>query len=192
MHMSIRHALACQMVMMSTGCATLSEHQCRSADWNVIGLSDGQRGYPPARIRDHQQACVRYQIEPDVAAYESARARGITRYCTVDAGFQEGRKGRGYWNTCPFDSGPPFVAAYRRGYDIYRVLADVDEVNRRIFNVEGLAVAPYLAADHRSAYQSQLFALYALRASLDDLAWRMESARDQRKPAPDYVAPSFP
>ena len=190
--MSTRHALACLMVMVAVGCATLSRRQCRTADWEAIGLSDGQRGYPPGRIGDHQQACIRYQIEPDVAAYESARTRGITRYCTVTAGFLEGRKGRGYWNTCPFDSGPPFVAAYRRGFDIYRVHADVNEVNRRIFNVEGLAVAPYLSVDQRSAYQSQLFALYALRASLDDLAWRMESAWDQRKPAPDYVAPSFP
>lgn len=190
--MNCKRALACLLLIALPGCATLSEQQCRSADWSALGMADGQRGYPPRRIADHQQACSRYQVEPDVAAYESARTRGVTRYCTAAMGFSEGRKGRGYWNSCPLDSGPPFVAAYQRGYNIYRVHADIDETNRRIFNVEGLAVAPYLSTDQRASYQSQLFALYSLRASLDDLAWRMESAWDQGKAAPDYAAPSFP
>ena len=190
--MKFRHALACLLMVCGSGCATLSESQCRKADWDAIGLADGRRGYPPTRIVDHQQACAAYNVEPDLADYESARARGITRYCTVENGFRQGRGGRGYWQSCPLASGEPFIEAYRRGYDVYRVTRDLDAVRRRIFNIEGLAVAPYLSADQRSAYQAQLVSLYALRASLDDQAWRMESAWDQHQPAPDYEAPAIP
>lgn len=190
--MSVRHVWACLWVTMLAGCATLSEQQCRQADWDGIGLQDGRRGYPPLRIVEHQKACAPYEIEPDWAAYESARARGVTHYCRATVGFEEGRRGRGYWNVCPFGSGETFLSGYRRGYDLYRVRKDLDEADRRIFNIERLAVAPYLNADQRSVYQSQLLALYALRASMEDLAWRMESAWDQRKPAPDYRPPGFP
>jgi hypothetical protein len=190
--MNLRPVITGMLLLGTAACGTLSEKECRRADWNGIGLSDAQHGYAITRIADHEQACSKYQVIPDLAAYTSAHARGVTRYCLPSVGFQEGRKGRGYAKICPLDSGPPFVDAYSRGYDIYRIQNDIDEVDRRIFNAQDLAFSRYLTADQRSVYQSQLLTLYALRASLTDQSWKMESAYYQHKPAPAYSAASFP
>ena len=55
------------------GRATLSEDECRSADWNQIGRRDGLRGSPAARLEEHIGACSKLGIRPDAAQYTAGR-----------------------------------------------------------------------------------------------------------------------
>lgn len=105
------------------GCATLSENECRGADWESIGYRDGSRGYNAGRIADHGEACSEYSISPDRDGYEAGRARGLELFCTVRNGVQYGREGSGYSGACPADLEPDFL----EGYDLGRRMHELDQ-----------------------------------------------------------------
>lgn len=104
-------------------CATLSENECRGADWESIGYRDGSRGYNAGRIAEHGEACSEYSISPDRQGYEAGRARGLELFCTVRNGVQYGREGSGYSGACPADLEPDFL----EGYDLGRRMREFDQ-----------------------------------------------------------------
>ena len=110
------------------GCATLSENECRSADWNAIGYRDGANGYDAGRLADHAEACAEYSISPDQKEYESGRFRGLELFCTEQKGVQVGRQGSSYSGVCPADIEPDFL----HGYDLGRRMYDIDQYLSRL------------------------------------------------------------
>lgn len=105
------------------GCATLSENECRSADWESIGYRDGSRGYNAGRIADHGESCSEYAVSPDRQEYEAGRVRGLELFCTGRNGVQYGRQGSGYSGVCPVDLESYFL----EGYDLGRRMRDFDQ-----------------------------------------------------------------
>lgn len=114
------------------GCATLSESECKTANWFQIGRDDGSHGYPRSRLYKNRQACAEYGIRPNSNAYYAGRKAGLARYCTPENGFHEGQEGNGYRNVCPSSSEPDFLAQYRQGQAIHEVNEDIDRVERAI------------------------------------------------------------
>lgn len=114
------------------GCATLSEGQCRTADWYQIGRQDGSNGLDRARLYKHQEACAEYGIRPLPERYYAGREAGLQRYCTPRRGFEEGREGRSYRDVCPLKLEPAFLAAYRQGEAIHDVESDIDDIEHDI------------------------------------------------------------
>lgn len=114
------------------GCATLSESECRTADWFQIGKQDGRDGYKHTRLYDHRQACTRYGIYPPGETYYSGRQVGLALYCTPDNGFREGRSGRKYKDVCPAKYESAFVTEYRKGEMIHEVDEDIEAVESDI------------------------------------------------------------
>ena len=100
------------------GCATLSEADCLSADWAVMGEADGQRGRPVSDLNRYRRQCAPYGVVPDTQAYLEARERGLARYCTNSNGYDEGRSGAPHNLVCPAALEPGF----RRGYDLGRAV----------------------------------------------------------------------
>jgi Protein of unknown function (DUF2799) len=122
-----------------TGCATLSENECRSADWQAIGYRDGANGYDAGRLASHTEACAEYSIDPDRREYEIGRFRGLEIFCTAQKGVQVGRQGSGYSGVCPADIEPAFLDGYdlgRRMYEVDQYLSrlrqDIDQTQRAL------------------------------------------------------------
>ncbi|MFL6547409.1 MAG: DUF2799 domain-containing protein [Povalibacter sp.] len=111
-----------------TGCATLSENECRGADWQAIGYRDGSNGHDAGRLASHTEACAEYGIAPDQKEYEIGRLRGLEMFCTSEKGIQVGRQGGSYSGVCPVDIEPEFL----RGYDLGRQMYDVDQYLSRL------------------------------------------------------------
>src|SRR5699024_3594474 len=107
--------IAIPVVAAVTGCATMSEGECWTADWYQVGRSDGADGYTRARLYDHRQACTQYGIRPDASAYFAGRQLGLKRYCTPRNGFHAGRSGKPYRDVCPAPLEPAFLDVYREG-----------------------------------------------------------------------------
>ena len=105
--------------LMLGSCATMSEDQCLAGDWGGQGFRDGSNGLAMSRLDDHAKACEKHGVVPEEAVYRSARADGLTRYCTVERGFQEGREGDGYANVCPAELEADFLPAYRDGQFVH-------------------------------------------------------------------------
>lgn len=108
--------------LLLTGCASLSENQCRTADWESIGYQDGSNGYDAGRISRHSEACAEYGIKADREQYEQGRRQGLELFCTGYNGLRLGRQGYAYSGVCPDSLQGEFV----RGYEFGRELHDMD------------------------------------------------------------------
>lgn len=101
------------------GCASLSQDECRSADWYSIGYEDGLRGHTPIRISDHRKACASHGVAPDLTRYNDGRKAGLLWYCEPRNGFRLGVKGQAYAGACPDQAEPAFLDAWSAGKAIH-------------------------------------------------------------------------
>lgn len=104
------------------GCATLSEADCLTADWVVMGEVDGQEGKPLSVLNDYRRQCADYGVAPDSQAYMEARERGLTRFCTQTNGYLQGRSGARDQRVCPATLDPEFRSGHQLGRAVYTSL----------------------------------------------------------------------
>ncbi|MGO2132630.1 MAG: DUF2799 domain-containing protein [Halomonas sp.] len=119
-----------------SGCATLSEGQCRTMSWEQLGRQDGRQGYPSSRLFEHQKACAEYGISISRADYDSGRELGLLDYCTARNGYRQGREGTRYHNVCPAKLEPEFLARYRDGKVVHDAESDIKRLEERIDRIE--------------------------------------------------------
>lgn len=101
-----------------SGCASLSEEDCLTADWAVMGEADGQQGRPVSEINRYRRQCAQFGVVPDTEAYLEARQRGLALFCTHDNGYDQGRSGAPHKLVCP----AAVERDFRRGYDLGRAV----------------------------------------------------------------------
>ena len=118
------------------GCASLSEHECRTADWESIGYIDGSRGYDAGRIASHAESCAEYAIQPDRDLYEEGRGRGLETFCTGQNGVRLGRQGYSYNGVCPRTLEPAFLAAFDFGRSLHEVDVHMNDLRSEIQRVQ--------------------------------------------------------
>lgn len=112
-------AVAAMVVVFALqSCATLSEEDCLTVDWGVLGETDGQSGLPLSELNRYRRDCAKYDVVPDSRAYIEGRERGLVVYCTESNGYREGRNGAPDRLVCPAALEPGF----RRGYDLGRAV----------------------------------------------------------------------
>ena len=107
------------LVVALTGCASMSEEECRYVDWRTVGYEDGAAGRPASRLGDHRRACADHGVTPDLAAYEAGRAAGMREFCQAHNGYRVGASGQVYYGTCPADLAPAFERGYDQGRELY-------------------------------------------------------------------------
>jgi len=108
-----------------SGCATMSEDECRTADWRMIGYEDGTAGLSASRIGEHRKACAKHNLTPSMQAYREGREEGLYEYCRPQNAFRLGEQGSTYTGVCPFDTEEDFIAAYSAGKEIYDVHSSI-------------------------------------------------------------------
>lgn len=159
--------LAAGVLLALSGCASMTEEECLTADWYEQGVRDGVNGQPRSYVEDHREACSKVGVVPNAALWEQGRSEGIRQYCTPENGVNQGRRGAYYRNSCPPDLEGAFLNNYRAGYRVY-------EAEKRVER---------LANEQRSK-QSELDrnkddkARDRLRRDIRDLDYRLRSARD--------------
>jgi hypothetical protein len=123
-----------------SGCASLSEDDCLTADWAVMGEADGQQGLPVSEINRYRRQCAQYGVVPDTQAYLEARERGLALFCTHDNGYAQGRSGAGHRLVCPAAVEPDFRRGYDLGRAVYVPLTDLRNSNDSIgYNEDEIA-----------------------------------------------------
>jgi hypothetical protein len=130
--MTHREALLAALGLAATalaGCASLSEAECLSGDWRVIGYQDGAGGQPPGRVGAHSEACARYGVAPDLDLWRIGYDEGLVHYCTRANGFQQGVYGATYYGVCSGPAADEFAIAYRDGRQVYDVRQALNQAN---------------------------------------------------------------
>ena len=115
-----------------SSCATLNESECKTANWEIIGLEDGSQGKHSSYIGEHRQACAEYNIAPDLNDYLKGHTAGLRQFCTEQNGYQQGVQGRKNNNLCPADLAGGFQRGYQKGYGVYRIESEINELRHNI------------------------------------------------------------
>lgn len=102
-------------VLFITGCASLSEDECKKGDWEGLGFKDAMKGYTEGRTDSYQKACSEYGISVDQAKYDKGFQNGLKKFCTFNKGLELGLAGRENHLPCEKISSD-FKVAYQKGY----------------------------------------------------------------------------
>ncbi len=100
-------------ILLLTGCATLSEQECKHANWTAVGHSDGKDGDTRQRIDAHSRACADYGITPDSVEYNFGFIGGNKLFCS-QSGFNNGVQG--YKDETDIPDVCKDVTAYQTGH----------------------------------------------------------------------------
>ncbi|MYD44788.1 MAG: DUF2799 domain-containing protein [Gammaproteobacteria bacterium] len=120
------------VLLMISGCTSLSKVQCLEGDWYEIGLVDGESGMESARFDEYVDTCAKYDVVPDFVKYSEGRTKGLEIFCTRSNGYSEGREGSVYRNVCSGISEELFLVGYSFGHKVYSALETINTLNSEI------------------------------------------------------------
>ncbi|GAA5179865.1 hypothetical protein GCM10025771_23050 [Niveibacterium umoris] len=130
--------LALSILTLSLGaCASLSEKECRTADWEHIGYRDGSKGADRTRVADHDEACGKVGIRVDERAWSRGYETGLQQYCTPQNAINVGLAGDSYGGVCPPALDARFNDAYRVARSVYDQRQRVSSLDYRRRTLEG-------------------------------------------------------
>lgn len=132
-----RFVLITGLAFVLTGCASISEDQCRVGNWDALGFKDGSNGITASRVSNYADECSSYDISVDTQLYLKGHAQGVENYCTPQRGFDRGESGSSFKNLC---SG--FVG-YEDGYEQGRIAYDIEQAHIALHKDYDAAIADY-------------------------------------------------
>ncbi len=167
--MTLRALIPIFCLALLSGCATLDEDQCRTANWHELGVRDGLAGKPASHLREHIKACSEYGVRINEAAYQDGRATGLREYCQLDNAIETGLKGKQYQGVCPASVDRLFQRYNEAAYEVYRLRAEIDRTNSSIDEKSQRLRDKKLDEDRRAD----------LRRDIRDLDRRLDNLRDE-------------
>jgi len=127
---------AALVMLVASGCASMSGDECMTTDWSSIGYEDGARGHTTDRFSKHRKACAKHGVQADFGSYQAGRDQGLVEYCQPGRGFDVGAGGGRYYGVCAADLEPDFLDAYNAGYHLYSLRSSVSQANSGISSMK--------------------------------------------------------
>lgn len=124
------------LIAVASGCASLNEDECMTADWEQIGFEDGSGGAEETRISSHRKACAKHGVTPDLAAYRKGHAEGVKVYCEPYNGYEAGRQGGLYTGVCAGLGEAAFLEAFNAGKRVYDARLKVNDLESEMSSTE--------------------------------------------------------
>ena len=124
------------LLLFLSGCASLSEEECLTGDWEGIGYRDGLQGELQSVLSEHQKSCSEYQISLNLDEYIYGYKQGLKVYCQPNNAFRVGLRGVEYTYVCPTAIEESFLVEYQRGRTIYLQEQKVNALKTEIERVE--------------------------------------------------------
>lgn len=134
---SLRAVLLATLALAAlSGCATLSESECRMSDWFDVGFRDGRQGYPQDRINEHVKACAEHGTSPERERYLDGHFSGLGSYCSPHNGLAVGRDGHAYHGVCVAHDERAFMSGYSLGRSLHRARGRLYSIDSQIADAE--------------------------------------------------------
>jgi hypothetical protein len=132
--------LATLTLLVMSGCATMNEQECLSADWESVGYADGRKARESTRLNKHRAACIDHGIAADRNAYDRGYEKGISTFCSEDMAFIFGTGGEPVPSSCPADLLPALKIANQMGMEKHQQKKTLDRninaVNTEIAEID--------------------------------------------------------
>lgn len=107
------------ITLLLSNCANMSESECLTADWQLIGFEDGSLGKNESQISQHRKECSEHGVTPDLTAYRTGHFEGSKLFCTTSNGFSRGHQGKEYSRNCPAQFEAAFLTGFSDGQTLY-------------------------------------------------------------------------
>ncbi|MGB3069531.1 MAG: DUF2799 domain-containing protein [Ottowia sp.] len=126
-----------------SGCATMSEEQCRGANWAALGQSDARDGDMPEFGADRVKSCAEKGVPGNLAEWRRGWEIGRREVCTPGNAVSWAQRSSDYTaGFCPPDLEPVFLSVYRPARDRYQyekrirdLQTQIDDRSRRLEDV---------------------------------------------------------
>jgi len=191
----VRCSIALAAAGVMSGCASMSQDECRLADWYSVGFEDGARGHSADHIGQHREDCAEHGIAPDFQAYQSGRSAGLAEFCQPANGFHYGAGGSSYTGVCPAELEQGFLPAYQDGRQLHQLQSQVNAIDskirsnhRKIKNLkkrqsekESLVIADGTSKEDRILLLKEIWELSKEQGQLDEEIHALEQTRSQRE-----------
>jgi len=118
-------------------CASMTEHECRKADWQAIGIRDGLNGEPESKIDDHRQVCSKIGIVPNDSLWLGGRTQGVLNYCTANGAWNAGIANRVYKGVCNYHDESTFLRYHNAGLAVWRAEYEISKNRDEIVRLDG-------------------------------------------------------
>ncbi|MFD2176884.1 DUF2799 domain-containing protein [Veronia pacifica] len=132
-----------------SGCAAISEEECRLGDWYQIGLKDGSAGQQN-KAADYSKDCSEYSVKVDLSLYNKGRNDGLRTYCTYENGVMVGQANQSYNKVCPAELSTEFLAGYTPNYRVARLESQVQSLQSSIDDDKIRLLNPDLSAEDKA------------------------------------------
>jgi len=162
------------LLVLLAGCESMSESQCRVADWQRVGHADGAAGVAESRLANYSEDCGKIGISPNAQAYRRGWDAGIVQFCTAANGWRQGVEGySAKESVCIGQAGyAQFALNLRAGLQVHRTNERIrdnnDEIRRLQQHLESTT-----DDTERKAIRAELYVLdreqYRLRLQLGQL-----------------------
>ncbi|NJN51287.1 MAG: DUF2799 domain-containing protein [Gammaproteobacteria bacterium] len=136
LHASKRALLLAPLLLIAhPAVAELSKAECRTGDWQKIGVSDGRAGVEPHAITLHTTRCEGFGFAADASAYLAGWNEGIAQHCTQENGYELGAQGQRYRNPCPVPLNAEFSDGFQTGRQVHLAEAEIAELEAMVLEL---------------------------------------------------------
>jgi len=173
--MRVKIILRLSALMLLASCASLSEDECRTGDWQGIGYRDGTQGAATDRFQAHVKACTGVGVQPVLDEWLEGRNAGLPVYCSTANAYRLGRNGGHLKAVCPAADADALRKAYRTGERYYQLTREIRALQHELSDVlDALVGADDATAailkNHVARINSEIF-LLRTRRNLYDLRY---------------------
>lgn len=168
------------LAMTLTGCATLSEQQCLSADWYQLGRSDALYGHDTHQVELHRRACSKIDVVPDYAAWQAGYAAALPAFCVGGEGYSLGARNGSYHGQCPIEFETGFLDGYRLGQDLYDLNQRIAQEEHEIERLRKAIRDKDATAASREANERLLDRIKRERERLQSQRWHIQDRARER------------
>ena len=152
-----------------SGCAVMSEEECRTTNWYDKGYSDGTQGVGSGMLAEYVDAC-RKVVSVNQHEYMQGRREGAEVYCTNDNAFNLGTENAQISDICSVSSNSAgFNRYYKRGNAVYKANAALARLDEELNFCSEYSVSMD-SISMRSQLRANYDYLYRLRSDLANYA----------------------
>lgn len=133
-----RVLLALAAITGLAGCASMSESECRVADWGRVGYTDGVRGDSESRVAAYPRIAARSASPPMRRPTATVGMLALCSSAPPINGWQQGQRGHsGKLASCQGQAGYALFAQYfDAGMQVYRTREDMERNNREVHRLQ--------------------------------------------------------
>ena len=144
----IRHRVSLALLALGavllSGCASMSEEQCRGANWAALGQADARDGDMPQFGADRVTSCVEKGIPGNLAEWQRGWEMGRREVCTPGNAVTWAQRSSDYTpGFCPPDMEPVFLSVYTPARERYRfekrirdLQSQIDDRSRKLDDID--------------------------------------------------------